>query len=92
MGAGVYEDARHAYLNEVLIRRVGCSAGLAVIYGDVMRRLLLLGALDFGVRVECRNLSVLPTAEVRPWMRPATTTTHCVDAGVGIASRIVADT
>ncbi len=61
----MYEDARHAYLNEVLIRRVGCSAALAVIYGDVMRRLLLLGALNFGVRVECSNLNVLPTAEVK---------------------------
>ena len=84
MGAGVYEDARHAYLNEVLIRRVGCSAGLAVIYSDVMRRLLMLGALDFGVRVECRNLSVLPTAEVRPWLRPAEATTENVNAGLGL--------
>lgn len=63
--AGVYEDARHAYLHEVLIRRVGCSAALAVIYGDVMQRLLVMGALNFGVRVECRDLNVLPTAEVR---------------------------
>mmetsp|Transcript_19795 Transcript_19795/g.59797 ORF Transcript_19795/g.59797 Transcript_19795/m.59797 type:complete len:513 (+) Transcript_19795:154-1692(+) len=65
---GVYEDARHAYLHEVLIRRVGCSAALAVIYGDVMQRLLVMGALNFGVRVECRDLNVLPTAEVLPGM------------------------
>lgn len=65
---GVYEDARHAYLNEVLIRRVGCPAVLAVIYGDVMRRLLTSGALSCGVRVECQDLSVLPTAEVLPNM------------------------
>lgn len=63
---GVFEDARHAYLNEVLIRRVGCPAALAVIYGDVMRRLLTSGALSCGVRVECQDLSVLPTSEVLP--------------------------
>lgn len=63
---GVFEDARHAYLNEVLIRRVGCTAALAVVYGEVMRQLLTSGALSYGVRVECRDLSALPTAEVLP--------------------------
>jgi hypothetical protein len=63
--AGVFEDARHAYLNEVLIRRVGCTAALAVVYGEVMRQLLTRGALSHAVRVECRDLSVLPTAEAR---------------------------
>ena len=62
--AGVWEDARHAYLHEVLIRRVGCAAALAVIEADILQRLLAQGALDFAVRIDCSDLAALPTPEV----------------------------
>lgn len=62
--AGVYEDARHAYLHEVLVRRVGCAAALAVIEADVMQRLLAAGAVDFAVRIDCSDLGALPATEV----------------------------
>jgi len=61
----VWEDARHAYLHEVLVRRVGCAAALAVVFADVMQRLLAAGAVDFAVRIDCSDLAALPTAEVR---------------------------
>ena len=64
LNAGVWEDARHAYLHEVLIRRVGCSAALAVVYADVMQRLLATGALDFAVRIDCSDYGALPKSEV----------------------------
>jgi hypothetical protein len=60
----VWEDARHAYLHEVLIRRVGCAAALAVIEADILQRLLAQGALDFAVRIDCSDLAALPTPEV----------------------------
>lgn len=64
--AGVWEDARHAYLHEVMVRRVGCAAALAVVFADVMQRLLAAGAVDFAVRVDCSDLAALPSAEARP--------------------------
>lgn len=63
--AGVWEDARHAYLHEVLIRRVGCAAALAVIEADILQRLLAAGAVDFAVRIDCSDLGKLPVPEVR---------------------------
>ena len=87
LAAGVYEDARHAYLHEVLIRRVGCPAALAVIYGDTMRRLLTVGVLKFGVRVECSNLDVLPTAEV-PIPSPALAASLTLPAAIACTQDI----
>lgn len=46
---GVWEDARMAYLNEVLVRKTGCPAALAILYCEVFRQLLLMGGIDFAV-------------------------------------------
>ena len=51
---GVWEDAREGYLNELLVRRVGHPAALAILLADIMRRLLQLGAVDFAVCMDCR--------------------------------------
>ena len=48
-------DARNAYLNEVLIRRQGTAAALAVLYAEIMQRLLRMGAVDFAVRMDCND-------------------------------------
>ena len=63
--AGVWEDARHAYVNEVLIRRTGCAAALAVLLVAMVQRLLGAGAIAFAVRVDCRAADQLPQAHVR---------------------------
>lgn len=39
---GVWENAGHAYLNDVLVTKQGIAAALAVILADLVRRLLLL--------------------------------------------------
>lgn len=49
---GVWEDARLGYLNEVLVKKQGGAAALAILYADVMQQLLLLGAVDFPVTFE----------------------------------------
>ena len=36
---GVWEEARHAYLNEALTRRIASPACLAILYADIMQRL-----------------------------------------------------
>eukprot|EP00775_Hariotina_reticulata_P010072 gene10072-10227_t len=46
---GVWEDARLAYLNEVLVKKRGSPAALSILYCEVMRQLLLLGAVNFAV-------------------------------------------
>lgn len=61
--AGVWEDARLAYLHEVLIRRVGSPAALAIVHYDVLRCLFLSGAIDFAVRINCRTFDEMPVAE-----------------------------
>lgn len=47
--AGVWEDARQAYLHEVLVRKSGTPAALVILYSEVYRQLLLMGAIDFAV-------------------------------------------
>lgn len=37
---GVWEEARHAYLNEALTRRVATPACLAILFSEIMQRLL----------------------------------------------------
>ena len=61
---GVWEDARHAYVHEMLIRHTGCSAALAVLYASVMQLLLSAGKIEFAVRVDCTAADQLPTAQV----------------------------
>lgn len=46
---GVWEDARMAYLNEVLVRKRGSPAALVILLCEVYRQLLLMGAIDFAV-------------------------------------------
>lgn len=47
--AGVWEDARLAYLHEVLVRKTGSPAALVILYCEVYRQLLLMGAIDCAV-------------------------------------------
>lgn len=61
---GVYEDARHAYINEALVRKRGIPAILAVIAADIYRRLLEIGAIEFAVRLDVKDLTTLPTVEL----------------------------
>jgi hypothetical protein len=51
---GVWEDARMAYLNEVLVRKTGSPAALVILYCEVYRQLLLMGAIDFAVTFDYR--------------------------------------
>lgn len=53
--AGVWEDARHAYLHETLVRRRGGAAALAVLYHGVLQQLFLDGAIGFGAMIDCRR-------------------------------------
>lgn len=46
---GVWEDARMAYLNEVLVRKRGSAAALVILLCEVYQQLLLMGAIDFAV-------------------------------------------
>jgi hypothetical protein len=50
--AGVWEDARLGYLNEVLVKKRGCPAALVILYNEVMQQLLLMGAVGFAVTFE----------------------------------------
>ncbi|EFN51564.1 expressed protein [Chlorella variabilis] len=68
---GVWEKAGHAYLNEVLVSRCGIPAALAIVLADIVRRLLLLGAIDFAVRIDCRDLGRRPRAQVLPGLSRA---------------------
>uniref|UniRef100_A0A061S4C7 Protein SirB1 N-terminal domain-containing protein n=1 Tax=Tetraselmis sp. GSL018 TaxID=582737 RepID=A0A061S4C7_9CHLO len=63
---GVWEEPRHAYLNEALTRRVASPACLAILYAEIMQRLLERGAVDFAVRMECKTFDELPRAVVLP--------------------------
>jgi hypothetical protein len=58
---GIWENPRLALLNEVLITKRGIPAALAIVLSDVLRRLLIAGAIDFVARVECSNMSSRPT-------------------------------
>ena len=51
--AGVWEDAKDAYLNELLIRRTGHASALAVLMNEVFRKLFVAQAVDFLVTVNC---------------------------------------
>ena len=70
--AGVWEDARHAYVHETLVRRTGIAAALGVLYVALVQSLLQNGKIDFAVRVDCTAPGRLPRAEVRS----AVTLTH----------------
>lgn len=53
---GVYENAKFAYLHELLVSRKGVPAVLAILLEEVCQRLLSQGAIDFAVRVDCTSL------------------------------------
>ena len=54
--AGVYENAKYAYLHETLIAKRGIPAVLAILLEEVCQRLLSSGAINFAVRVDCPSL------------------------------------
>jgi hypothetical protein len=51
-----------------LTTRRSCSqAAIAILFADVMQRLLLKGAIDFAVRMQLPNHpSAMPTAQILP--------------------------
>ena len=52
-----HNHARYAgYLHEALITRRGIPAVLAVLYAEVMQRLLARRAVAFAVRIDCHHL------------------------------------
>ncbi len=53
---GVHENAKYAYLHELLVSRKGTPAVLAILLEEVCQRLLSQGAIDFAVRVDCPSL------------------------------------
>lgn len=57
---GVWEDAKHAYMNELLIRKVGIPALVAILYHDLMRHLLMDGTVDFVVGMDMRRVHLVP--------------------------------
>lgn len=57
---GVWEDARAGYLHELLIRKTGHPAALAILAADVMQQLLARGAVTFAVRVDPAGFTGLP--------------------------------
>ncbi|CAD7704561.1 unnamed protein product [Ostreobium quekettii] len=63
---GVWENAAYAYLHELLIRRVGIPATVAILYHDVMRRLLLEGVVDFVIGMDMREFSDIPQPKIMP--------------------------
>eukprot|EP00241_Pyramimonas_parkeae_P005853 CAMPEP_0114237248 /NCGR_PEP_ID=MMETSP0058-20121206/7281_1 /TAXON_ID=36894 /ORGANISM="Pyramimonas parkeae, CCMP726" /LENGTH=425 /DNA_ID=CAMNT_0001349261 /DNA_START=202 /DNA_END=1479 /DNA_ORIENTATION=- len=67
---GVWEDARDSYLNAVLTRRRGSPAAIAILYADVMQRLLLKGSVDFAVRMQLPDTAdAMPSPQVLPMIR-----------------------
>jgi hypothetical protein len=46
--------------------QVGSAAALAIIYSDIMQRLLKARAVDFCVRIDCRTFEGVPRADVLP--------------------------
>ncbi len=61
---GIWENPRLALLNEVLITKRGIPAALAIVVSDVLRRLLIAGAIDFVARVECSGMASRPTVRL----------------------------
>lgn len=66
---GVWEDPRGAYLNEVLTRREGSPAALAIIFAEVWQQLLMRGAVTFAVSTDVD----LPARDERGYERGALT-------------------
>jgi len=61
---GIWESPRLALLPEVLITKKGIPAALAIVLSDVLRRLLIAGAIDFVARVECSDMASRPTVSL----------------------------
>lgn len=51
---GVWEDERYAYMNDLLIRRVGIPALVAILYQEIMKQLLSRGTIDFVVGMDTK--------------------------------------
>eukprot|EP00890_Picochlorum_soloecismus_P000692 jgi/Picsp_1/1623/NSC_05101-R1_protein len=62
--AGVWEKPSTAYLNSVLVSRVGIPATLAIILGDILRRLMTNGELDCFCKVRCGAMDAIPTVDI----------------------------
>lgn len=68
---GVWENPGLAYLNTVLIQRVGIPAVLAIILGDVLRRLSVSSErINFYAKVNCGPMTEIPSAEIIHGMSP----------------------
>lgn len=61
---GVWEKTSNAYLNSVLVSKVGIPATLAIILGDVLRRLMTNGELDCFCKVGCGSMDAIPTVDI----------------------------
>eukprot|EP00242_Pyramimonas_sp_CCMP2087_P015388 CAMPEP_0198220844 /NCGR_PEP_ID=MMETSP1445-20131203/80952_1 /TAXON_ID=36898 /ORGANISM="Pyramimonas sp., Strain CCMP2087" /LENGTH=376 /DNA_ID=CAMNT_0043898757 /DNA_START=57 /DNA_END=1184 /DNA_ORIENTATION=- len=67
---GVWEDARDSYLNCVLTRKRGSPAAVAILYAEVMRKLLINDKVNFAVRMQLSTSpSEPPIAQVLPFKR-----------------------
>ena len=77
--AGVYEDARLAYLPDVLFRRKGTPAALAILLSDILRRLMIKGSIDFVARIDCSDFSSVPRAEIIPGLKRSSILTNVSD-------------
>jgi len=84
---GAWEKASWCYLSDVLPRKVGAPAALAVIYGDVMRALLQAGAVDFAVRLDAASYASVP----RPVVLPGLTRAALLDEGGRVLNTNSAD-
>ena len=61
---GVWERTSNAYLNSVLVSRVGIPATLAIILGDILRRLMTNGEIDCFCKVRCGSMDDIPTVDI----------------------------
>lgn len=68
---GTQEAAAPAYLNEVLVRRSGHPAALAILLHDVLRRLFLAGRLPCAALVSGGDWDGLPAASPLPNLTPS---------------------
>jgi hypothetical protein len=51
--AGVWEDTKDAYLNELLVRKTGHASVVAVLMNAVFRALFQAQTIDFLVTINC---------------------------------------
>lgn len=61
---GVWEKPSTAYLNSVLVSKIGIPATLAIIVGDLLRRLMTSGELDCFCKVRCGAMDGIPSIDI----------------------------